>query len=59
MAMKWYSIIGRWMRQLTCPHPDRVLQMIYREPLAYTRRAQYYCPDCKRLWESCHMPEGI
>jgi hypothetical protein len=57
--MRWYRIIRGWMRQVTCPHSDRVLQMIYREPLAYTRRAQYYCPDCERLWASCRMPEGI
>jgi hypothetical protein len=49
----------RLLRQLTCPHTNRVLEAIFREPLNYTRRAQYYCPDCKRLWASCQMPEGI
>jgi hypothetical protein len=47
------------MRQLICSHQHRVLEMIYREPLTYTRRAEYYCPDCNRLWASCEMPEGI
>ena len=57
--MKWYRIIRDRVLQLTCSHPDRVLQSIYREPLAYTGRAEYYCPDCQRLRASCRMPEGI
>jgi hypothetical protein len=47
------------LRQLTCTHPNRVLESIFREPIGYTRRAQYYCPDCERGWASCQMPEGI
>jgi hypothetical protein len=53
------KLLRRLMRQLTCPHQNRVLDTIFREPLTYTRRAQYYCPDCKRLWASGQMPEGI
>jgi hypothetical protein len=48
-----------FVRQLTCTHPRRILDTIFREPLTYTRLAQYYCPDCERMWASGKMPEGI
>lgn len=51
--------IRLWFRQLACRHENRVLECIFREPIGYTRRAQYSCPDCKRVWASCQMPEGI
>jgi len=53
------DLVKTLFRQLVCPHQNRVLEMIVREPLTYTRRAQYFCPDCKRNWASAQMPEGI
>ena len=47
------------IRQITCSHERRILDMIFREPLTYTRLARYYCPDCQRNWASGKMPEGI
>jgi hypothetical protein len=51
--------LRRWLQQFTCRHEKRVLEAIFREPIGYTRRAQYYCPECQRVWASCQMPEGI
>ncbi len=53
------DLVKTLLKQLMCPHSNRVLEMIVREPLTYTRRAQYHCPDCKRNWASAQMPEGI
>jgi hypothetical protein len=53
------DLVKSFVRQLFCPHQNRVLEMIVREPLTYTRLAQYHCPDCKRNWASAQMPEGI
>lgn len=53
------KFLRHWLRQMTCTHPNRVLHAIFREPIGYTRRAQYHCPDCERVWASCQMPEGI
>jgi len=32
------------VRHFACEHKERILTMIVREPITYTRRAQYYCP---------------
>lgn len=53
------DLVKTLLKQLMCPHSNRVLEMIVREPLTYTRSAQYHCPDCKRNWASAQMPEGI
>jgi len=53
------DLVKTLLKQLMCPHQNRVLEMIVREPLTYTRRAQYHCPDCKRSWASAQMPERI
>ena len=47
------------VRYFWCDHKERVLNMIVREPLTYTRRAQYYCPSCQHCWHSWKMPEGM
>ncbi|MBI3911906.1 MAG: hypothetical protein HY320_13365 [Armatimonadetes bacterium] len=53
------KMLRYWFRQLFCPHKNRILDMIFREPVTYTRRAQYYCPDCQRSWASWKLPDGI
>jgi transposase-like protein len=53
------DLLKQFIKQLVCPHQNRVLEMIVREPLTYTRRAQYHCPDCNRSWASAHLPDGI
>jgi hypothetical protein len=47
------------VRHLCCDHKRRVLAMIVREPVTYSRRAQYYCPECQHSWHSWKLPEGI
>ncbi len=56
--MLW-KVLRMWWRQFTCEHPHRILDMITREPVTYTRQAQYYCPDCQRSWCTWKLPEGI
>jgi len=46
-------------RYFVCEHRRRQLQMIVREPITYTRRAQYFCPECNHCWHSGKLPEGI
>ena len=53
------DLVRNLFKQLVCPHQNRVLEMIVREPMTYTRRASNHCPDCKRNWASPQMPEGI
>ncbi len=46
-------------RYFVCEHHNRILNMIVREPVTYTRRAQYYCPTCQHCWCTPKLPEGI
>jgi len=47
------------VRHFACDHKERILTMIVREPITYTRRAQYYCPSCEHTWNSWKLPESI
>ena len=53
------QILQFFIRYFYCEHKSRILAMIVREPITYTRRAQYYCPDCQHSWHSWKLPEGV
>ena len=45
------------VRHFACDHKERILTMIVREPITYTRRAQYYCPSCEQRLS--RLPERV
>ena len=53
------QILNFFNRHFACEHKQRQLTMIVREPVTYTRRAQYYCPSCEHSWNTWKLPDSI
>jgi hypothetical protein len=54
-----FQAIREWFRKLTCPHENRRLDGIVREPVTYARQGSYFCPDCERSWVSWQLPDSV
>jgi transposase-like protein len=57
--MLFAKVIRQWLSPLFCPHENRVLDGIVREPITYARQASYYCPECQRNWVSWNLPDSV
>lgn len=54
-----FEAIRQWIRRLKCPHANRRLDGIVREPITYARQGSYYCPDCEHQWVSWRLPDSV